>query len=200
MLYLIMELLTGGELYSALVERSPTGRFDEIRTRKLARRMVSAIAYLHDRGLVHRDIKLENFCFRGDEADDEIVLIDFGLAKLYDMKRDGGAGKNMTEVVGSSYYIAPEIVEGNYSGPTPDVWSLGVILFMMLCGRPPFDGTNDANIMRKTLKGKYDMDDEVWRMEISTLAQDFVRKCLTRDVNLRMTSKEALRHQWLTAR
>jgi len=192
-LYLVMELLMGGELYSALVERSPTGRFDEIRTRKLARRMVSAIAYLHDRGLVHRDIKLENFCFRGDEMEDEIVLIDFGLAKLYEMKA------SMTEVVGSSYYIAPEIVEGSYSGPTPDMWSLGVILFMMLSGRPPFDGNSDANILRRTVKGRFSMDDEVWRTQVSTLAQDFVRRCLTRDPSSRITSKEALRHTWLTA-
>ena len=192
-LYLVMELLTGGELYSALVERSPTGRFDELRTRKLARRMVSAIAYLHDKGLVHRDIKLENFCFRGDESEDEIVLIDFGLAKLYELKQ------NMTEVVGSSYYVAPEIIEGSYSGPSPDMWSLGVILFMMLSGRPPFDGSSDQNIMRRAVKGRYTMDDEVWRTEVSTLAQDFVRRCLTRDPAVRMSSKEGLRHAWLTA-
>jgi len=192
-LYLIMELLTGGELFTALVERSPTGRFDEIRTRKLARRMVSAIAYLHDKGLVHRDIKLENFCFRGDEMEDEIVLIDFGLAKLYDMKL------HMTEVVGSSYYVAPEIIEGSYSGPSPDMWSLGVILFMMLSGRPPFDGSSEQNIMRRAVKGKYTMDDEVWKTEVSSVAQDFVRRCLTRDPANRMSSKEGLRHAWLTA-
>lgn len=192
-LYLVMELLTGGELYTALVERSPTGRFDEIRTRKLARRMVSAIAYMHDKGLVHRDIKLENFCFRGDETEDEIVLIDFGLAKLYQMKQ------SMTEVVGSSYYVAPEIIEGSYNSPSPDMWSMGVILFMMLSGRPPFDGSSDQNIMRRAVRGKYTMDDEVWRTEVSTHAQDFVRRCLTRDPAARITSKEGLRHIWLTA-
>jgi len=191
-LYLIMELLTGGDLYTALVVRSPTGRFDEIRTRKLARRMVSAIAYMHDKGLVHRDIKLENFCFRGDESEDEIVLIDFGLAKLYERKT------TMTEVVGSCYYLAPEVANESYSGPSPDMWSLGVMLFMMLSGRPPFDGSSDAKIINRVKKGKYSMDDELWRTEVSTLAQDFVRRCLTYDATARMTSKEGLRHSWLT--
>jgi len=105
----------------------------------------------------------------------------------------------MTEIVGSSYYVAPEIIEGSYSGPSPDMWSLGVILFMMLSGRPPFDGSSDQNIMRRAVKGKYTMDDEVWRSEVSTLAQDFVRRCLTRDPAARMSSKEGLRHAWLTA-
>lgn len=191
-LYLVMELLTGGELYNALVERSPTGRFDEIRTRRLAKRMISAIAYLHDKGLVHRDVKLENFCFRGDEAEDEIVLIDFGLAKLYEMRNQE------TAIVGSSYYIAPEIIEGSYSGPTPDMWSIGVILFMMLAGRPPFDGSSDFNIMRRTAKGKYHMDDEVWKTEVSSHAQDFVKRCLTLKPADRITGKEALKHPFLT--
>ncbi|KAH9254644.1 hypothetical protein BASA81_007401 [Batrachochytrium salamandrivorans] len=191
-LYLVMELLTGGELYNALVERSPTGRFDEIRTRRLAKRMISAIAYLHDKGLVHRDVKLENFCFRGDEVEDEIVLIDFGLAKLYEMRNQE------TAIVGSSYYIAPEIIEGSYSGPTPDMWSIGVILFMMLAGRPPFDGSSDFNIMRRTAKGKYHMDDEVWKTEVSSYAQDFVKRCLTLKPADRITGKEALKHPFLT--
>mmetsp|Transcript_8418 Transcript_8418/g.15846 ORF Transcript_8418/g.15846 Transcript_8418/m.15846 type:complete len:590 (+) Transcript_8418:155-1924(+) len=193
-LYLVMELLSGGELFKRLTVDSPKGRFTEDLARNATRQMVSAVAYLHSKGIVHRDLKLENFVYR-TEGSDDLVLIDFGLSVKYD-----GTGRRsmMHDVVGSSYYIAPEVLRKNY-GIECDVWSLGVIVYMLLSGTPPFKGDTEHKIMASAALGVYSMSRPVWAT-ISRTAQDFVRKCLVKDPKRRMTAKEALSHKWLTTK
>ena len=105
-------------------------------------------------------MKLENFVYRSKVEDNDLVLIDFGLSKRYDdhLHRP----QHMHDVVGSSYYIAPEVLEGNYDDAC-DMWSLGVIVFMLLSGSPPFSGDDEETIMKHALVGKYSMSGSVWR-------------------------------------
>ena len=148
-MYLIMELLEGGELYSMLVEHSKLGHYTEKYAVKLVQEMLSSICYLHERGIVHRDLKLENFVFR-DKKTLSSSLIDFGLSKRWDDHVH--KPQHMHDIVGSSYYIAPEVLKGDY-GKECDMWSLGVIVFMF-SGTPPFSGSDEMSIMRNVAHGK----------------------------------------------
>lgn len=191
-LYLIMELLEGGELFKRLTVDSPKGRFSEVDARNTTRQMVSAIAYLHSRGIVHRDLKLENFVYR-EEGGSDLVLIDFGLSVKY--KSSGRTTTaQMHDIVGSSYYIAPEVLKKNY-GVECDMWSLGVIVYMLLSGTPPFKGETEQKIMASALRGVYSMSRPIWKT-LSEEAKDFVRKCLVINVKRRITAREALDHPW----
>ncbi|GBG27071.1 Protein kinase, putative [Hondaea fermentalgiana] len=190
-LYLIMELLEGGELFKRLTVDSHKGRFTEVDARNTTRQMVSAIAYLHSRGIVHRDLKLENFVYR-EQGGSDLVLIDFGLSVKY--KSSGRATDQMHDIVGSSYYIAPEVLKKNY-GVECDIWSLGVIVYMLLSGTPPFKGETEQKIMASALRGVYSMSRPVWKT-LTEEAKDFVRKCLVINVKRRMTARDALDHPW----
>jgi calcium-dependent protein kinase len=142
---------------------------------------------------VHRDLKLENFVYRHPDGDD-LVLIDFGLSVRY--TNGNTTTDHMTDLVGSSYYIAPEVLKKNY-GMECDMWSLGVIVYMLLSGTPPFRGKTERDIMASALRGVYSMDRAVWNL-ISRSAKDFVKRCLVKTVSKRMTAKQALEHHWLT--
>ena len=107
------------------------------------RQMLSAIKHLHIHGIVHRDLKPENFLLASDESDSEIKLIDFGLSKRF-------TNKHMHTVVGTPFYVAPEVLKGDYDNQC-DIWSLGVILFILLCGYPPFEGNSNKEIFNHIL-------------------------------------------------
>lgn len=194
-LYLIMELCTGGELFDRLFAQSEdkltgTTHFTEKRASTLVRKMLAAVNYLHVRGICHRDLKLENFIFANCSDDSEIILIDFGLSKLYH-------GGRMREVLGTSYYVAPEVLNGCY-GMACDIWSLGVITYMLLCGLAPFSGSDDMEILEKVSMGKFVFEEKHWA-NISTEARDFVSSCLILNPERRMTSEEALKHPWIVS-
>ena len=189
-LYLVMELLSGGELFTRLTVNSPNSRFTEADAQRTTQQMVSSIAYLHSRGIIHRDLKLENFVYREKDGD-EVVLIDFGLSAKYNEQTH----QNMRDIVGSSYYIAPEVLRRNH-GIECDMWSLGVIVFMLLSGSPPFKGDTEKKIMECALSGKFSFAKKPWP-SITAEAKDFVTRCLVKDVKLRMTAREALQHPWL---
>lgn len=110
--------------------------------------MLSAIKHLHGHGIVHRDIKPENFLMNDPSENSEVKLIDFGLSKRFSEEQEM---EKMHTVVGTPYYVAPEVLKGNYD-KSCDVWSLGVILFVFLCGYPPFEGDNNKEIFRNVLK------------------------------------------------
>jgi len=191
-MYLVMELLEGGELFKRLTIDSPNGRFTEDQARHATRQMTSALAYLHSRDIIHRDLKLENFVYR-KPGGDELVLIDFGLSVKY---KQGGRGMgNLTSVCGSSYYLSPEVMMKKY-GIECDVWSLGVIVYMLLSGTPPFRGDTEQKIMASAMTGVYSMTRAVWKT-VSDEAKDFVRRCLVKDIPARMTAQEALEHPWI---
>ncbi len=190
-IWLVLELCTGGEMYDSLVN-SDTGIYTEMEASSKFSEMLTAVAHLHELGIAHRDLKLENFMLESKRTDAPLKLIDFGLSKRV---RDGPARGQ----VGTSYYIAPEVLTSKLSTESCDMWGLGVLLYMMLSGRPPFDGHSDKEIMKAVVKGTYTFPKPDWNC-ISTEAIDLVKKLLTRNPSERITALEALRHPWLQIR
>lgn len=143
-LYLLLEYCSGGELYDRLHDQ-PSRRYTEPEAARLVFKMLSAIAYCHRQGVSHRDLKLENFIFVTKSPDSDLKLIDFGLSKKY-----GSSIRRMSTMVGTPYYMAPEVVTGKDSGYTQacDVWSIGVITYMLLSGTPPFKGESDHQVLQ----------------------------------------------------
>ncbi|KAI4348853.1 hypothetical protein L6164_009523 [Bauhinia variegata] len=184
--HLVMELCSGGELFDRIVER---GRYTERKAAKLARTIVSVIEACHSLGVMHRDLKPENFLFVNEEEDSPLKAIDFGLSVFFK------PGEIFTDVVGSPYYVAPEVLRKRY-GPEADVWSAGVIIYILLRGVPPFWGESEKEIFREVLHGDLDFSADPWP-NISEDAKDLVRKMLVRDPKQRITAHEVLCHPWI---
>ena len=190
-IYMVMELCTGGELFDRLADQKDS-KFTELKAADLVSKMLSSLNYIHLRRVCHRDLKLENFIFEHEGPEAEIKLIDFGLSKVY---MDGD--HDMHAVLGTSYYVAPEVLAGNY-GMECDLWGLGVLAFMMLSGQAPFSGDEDSDILKLVKIGKFSfVPKNIWR-NISASAQDFISKLLVVDPKQRMTAQEALQHPWMT--
>lgn len=187
--HIVMEFCSGGELLEKI---SQLGSFTEDETRRIMAQSFSAVHYLHEKGIVHRDLKLENFLLENDQPDAAVKLIDFGLAKRYDPVR-----KNLRTIVGTPYYVAPEILEGNYN-QLCDEWSLGVMMYIMLSGEPPFDGDDDVEIFKSVSKGEYSLDGE-YLANVSAEAKDLLRKLLEKNVDKRISAAQALEHPWFKA-
>lgn len=164
-----MELCDGGELFEKIVEMH---KFSEAKAASLMRKILSSVKHLHEHGICHRDLKPENFLFQDKAADAEIKLIDFGLSKRFGAIVESDPSEKMHTIVGTPYYVAPEVLKGNYDFEC-DVWSLGVILFIMLCGYPPFEGDNNKEIFKNVLKQKLEFDPEDWT-SISDEAKDLI--------------------------
>jgi calcium-dependent protein kinase len=187
-IYLPMEICEGGELFDRIIEM---GRFSEQIACTLFLQMTSAIAYLHSKEIVHRDLKPENFLFSRADIRSKLKLIDFGLAKSV------SGQKQMTTKTGTCYYVSPEVLRGPYTQKC-DMWSLGVILYMMLSGYPPFDGENDREILDAVKHGPLAFDEAVWET-ISVDAKDLISHLLDRDPETRYSAQETLRHPWITS-
>lgn len=142
-----MELSEGGELFEKIVEMH---KFSEKQAAILMRKILSSVKHLHEHGICHRDLKPENFLFTDNTEDAEIKLIDFGLSKRFGAIQESHPDEKMHTIVGTPYYVAPEVLKGNYDFAC-DVWSLGVILYIMLCGYPPFEGDNNKEIFKRVL-------------------------------------------------
>lgn len=123
------------------------------------------------------------------DDDPKITIVDFGTASVFDPQ------SKMQRSLGTPYYVAPEVLKNQYNEKC-DVWSLGVILYLLLCGYPPFNGGNDKQILESVVAGQFDMDDEAW-MAVSDDAKDLVTKLLTYDPAKRISAKEALSHPWI---
>lgn len=187
-IYLVMELCSGGELFDRIISQ---GSFDEMYAANLMRQVLSTICYCHDHGIVHRDLKPENFLFLNKDYNAPLKIIDFGLAA-----RVNSEGTSLNTRAGTPYYVAPEVLQGKYDKQC-DMWSLGVILYILLCGYPPFHGNNDSIILRKVQKGVYGFKEEDWK-HVSFLAIDLIRKLLTYNPAERITARDALNHPWIT--
>lgn len=189
--YLVTDLCRGGELYELLTSGKNQGFvFREDRASKLMNDMMSAVKYLHSIGIVHRDLKLENFLFEGSSSNSSLILIDFGLSKHYDPI------ERMRQRVGSCYYTAPEVLSGDYDERC-DVWSLGVICYMLLSGTPPFYGKTPEDIHNSTLTKEAEFPTKRFR-HVSPVALDFMRRLLVKDPQRRMTLTDALLHPFIT--
>lgn len=185
-LHLITELCTGGELFDRIIAKtnSPEGHFSEHDAAKLISDICDAIAYCHDvKQIVHRDLKPENFLFASKEDDAPIKIIDFGLSR-HDNQNFGV----MKTKVGTPYYVAPEVLRREYT-KSCDVWSIGVITYILLCGYPPFYGDSDNEIFESVKIGRYDYPDPEWT-DISQDAKDFIDKLLQKDPSNRYVLKQ----------
>jgi len=186
-LYLVMELLTGGELFDRIVAK---GHYSEADARTLTRTIVNTMAYLHSQGVAHRDLKPENVLLATAAEDAAIKITDFGLSRLIE------DSSLMTTACGTPGYVAPEVITHEAYSTQIDMWSVGVIVYILLCGFPPFYGENDAQMFRKIRAAQYKFLSPYWD-SISAEAKDFVSKLLVVDPQARMTAKAALQHKWL---
>ncbi|XP_037788439.1 calcium/calmodulin-dependent protein kinase type 1 isoform X2 [Penaeus vannamei] len=185
--YLVMELVTGGELFDRIVEK---GSYTEKDASHLIRQVLEAVDYMHDQGVVHRDLKPENLLYYSQDEDSKIMISDFGLSKM----EDSGI---MATACGTPGYVAPEVLAQKPYGKAVDVWSIGVIAYILLCGYPPFYDENDANLFAQILKGEFEFDSPYWD-EISDSAKDFIRQLMCVDVEKRYTCKQSLGHPWIS--
>lgn len=187
--YLVMELCTGGELFDRLMERiEKGGAFTEKEAAKIFKQLMSAVYYCHSRKISHRDLKPENLLLLNEDEDSPIKVIDFGMSKIF--LNDN----TMYERVGTSYYIAPEVLEGIYDEKC-DIWSCGVILYILLCGLPPFNGEDDNEIFEEIKKRKFDFPDDLFH-DVSDDAKDLITKMLS-SADVRLTAGEVLNHPWV---
>lgn len=186
-LYLVMELVTGGELFDKIVER---GSYSEQDASKIVRDILHSVQYLHVRKIVHRDLKPENLLFASDAPDAPIKIADFGLSTFV------GSEVMLKTACGTPGYVAPEVLLGmGYSFPV-DIWSVGVIMYILLCGFPPFYEENIAALFEQIIEGSYGFPDPYWT-NISESAKDLIRHLLDVDSTTRYTSEQALKHPWI---
>ena len=197
---LIQELCTGGEL----LKKMQTTQLKEKDIAKIFNQIMSAVAYCHEKGIVHRDLKLENILFASEKKDSPIKIIDFGFSVLLgkndnkeknsqnDLKKYGF--KRMKSKVGTLYYISPEIIKGNYDEKC-DIWACGVILYILLCGYPPFNGSSDKEVYNIITQVKYDFNQPMWK-NVSKYAKELIKNMLTLAKN-RYNAKQVLNSKWL---
>jgi len=186
---MVMECCEGGELYSRLQNK---GIFTEEEAARATWQMLLAVNYLHKEGIVHRDLKLENFLYERKD-NDFIKLIDFGFSNVFQKSIE------MHESLGTIHYVAPEVLHQSYVGGSCDMWSLGVIVFALLAGHMPFDGRSNSAIMRAIKRGRFTMHKAYW-WQISDDAQHFVKSLLVVRPSDRMTAQQALAHPWMASR
>lgn len=187
--HLVMELCQGGELFDRIVAKGSSGGYSEKEAASIFRNVVRVVAQCHALGVIHRDLKPENFLL-SDKTDQAVLkATDFGLSVFYK------PNQVFRDVVGSAYYVAPEVLKRYYSHEC-DVWSAGVILYILLCGVPPFWDENENGIFKLVAKGAYDITKEPWD-KISASAKDLVKKLLVVNPKQRLTAQQALQHPWL---
>uniref|UniRef100_H3DKC9 Maternal embryonic leucine zipper kinase n=1 Tax=Tetraodon nigroviridis TaxID=99883 RepID=H3DKC9_TETNG len=182
-IFMVMEYCTGGELFDYIIAKD---RLSEEETRVFFRQIVSAMAYVHSQGYAHRDLKPENLLI---DEDHNLKLIDFGLCAI----TKGGLGYELMTCCGSPAYAAPELIQGKaYIGSEADVWSMGVLLFALLCGYLPFDDDNCMILYRKITRGKY--DNPRWLSPGSIL---LLNQMMQVDPKRRLTVEQLLGHPWV---
>ncbi|KAL9267705.1 CDPK-related kinase 3-like protein [Drosera capensis] len=185
--YIVMELCEGGELLDRILSRG--GRYTEEDAKVIVVQILGVVAFCHLQGVVHRDLKPENFLFTSRSEDADMKLIDFGLSDF--IRTD----ERLNDIVGSAYYVAPEVLHRSYSLEA-DIWSIGVITYILLCGSRPFWARTESGIFRSVLRADPNFEDLPWP-SVSPEAKDFVKRLLNKDYRKRMTASQALTHPWL---
>lgn len=191
---LVMELMRGGELFDVLMERE---QFSEKEARDIIAPIIDAINYLHSLGIIHRDIKPENLLFSSKDIETAVIKVaDFGFARfVQEEDKDGLA----TTVCGTPNYVAPEVLEQKPYGTPCDSWSIGVVLYILLCGCPPFSGDdeNHFQLFQNIIKCEYDFSHETWE-HVSQSPKDLIKNLLVFEPSKRLTPAQLLQHPWIT--
>eukprot|EP01129_Flabellula_baltica_P012193 TRINITY_DN5468_c0_g1_i1.p1 TRINITY_DN5468_c0_g1~~TRINITY_DN5468_c0_g1_i1.p1 ORF type:complete len:468 (+),score=99.73 TRINITY_DN5468_c0_g1_i1:340-1743(+) len=184
-IYMVLELATGGELFDFVVSK---GRLSEEIAGVIIKQLLEGVQYMHSKGIAHRDLKLENILLT-DTEDLTIKISDFGLSKDF-------SSDVMITACGTPEYVAPEVLLSEPYDQAADIWSIGVIAYMLLSGKPPFWGENNQEIFRKVLRLDYTFNNSVWRT-VSDEAKEFVSVLLIDNPDLRPTARECLASPWM---
>ncbi|XP_052207744.1 calcium-dependent protein kinase 24 [Diospyros lotus] len=184
--YLVMELCEGGELFDRIVAR---GHYTERGAATVTKTILEVIKECHKNGVIHRDLKPENFLYANSSEDSPLKAIDFGLSIFFE------PGQRFSEIVGSPYYMAPEVLRRNYSADV-DVWSAGVILYILLCGVPPFWAETEEGIAQAIVRCEIDFTRDPWP-KVSEDAKELVRGMLDPNPYSRFTVEQVLEHRWI---
>lgn len=191
-IYLVQELCLGGELFDRLDEQ-PDYHYTEWECARLVKNILCSVRYIHSKGIVHRDLKLENFLFSSKNQESELKMIDFGLSKHFVFQ-----GELHSDAVGTPYTVAPEVIKGRYDERC-DVWGVGVIAFLLLSGETPFGGCGGepmVQVRESILSGRFEFEPrDIWD-QVSPMAKDFIAKLLVIDPANRPTAGEAQQHPW----
>jgi calcium-dependent protein kinase len=188
---IITEYCQEGELFNEIKQYAP---FNETITGHYMKQILTAVCYCHGMNIVHRDLKPENILIvkRAKNGCHPIKIIDFGTAKVFSKE------KSEHLLIGSAYYIAPEVLSRNYTEKC-DIWSCGVIMYILLTGRPPFFGNTDSEIMYRIKSGKYDLSKYPWSV-VSKEAKDLIKALLQPNPNMRLSAEQALKHPWFSSK
>ena len=200
---LVMEQCLGGTLLDRLLKmmEEEDEMFSEKEAAIIFKQIITAISYCHNQGICHRDLKLENVLFLTSQEDSPIKIIDFGLSQCVEKKKlvqiitgKNFGTMNMQSPVGTPHYVSPEVIKGNYNQKC-DIWSAGVILFVMLGGYFPFDGNTDNEVYKAISKKKFNFNNQEWK-SISNDAKDLIKHMLC-DEDKRYSAEQVLKHPWL---
>eukprot|EP00727_Mastigamoeba_balamuthi_P007897 m51a1_g3728 putative protein serine threonine kinase (355) ;mRNA; f:22933-24693 len=185
---MVMEIVTGGELFYKIVDR---GSFSEADAVSIVKQLVQGVAYMHDQKIAHRDLKPENLLCAGDDKNIVIKIADFGLSKAFT------AGDPLKTACGTPDYAAPEVLSssGSYSDAV-DLWAVGVITYVLLCGYPPFYANSIPELFEQIKNAQYDFPPEEWS-SVSDPAKDFIKKLLVVNPASRLSAKQCIEHAWL---
>jgi len=187
-IYMVVEFCDGGDVFERVVQYK---KFSEKSAIHVIKAVCSGLQHIHKMGYVHRDLKPDNLMYLTKEVDSKIKIIDFGLAG------DCNDGPCKTPC-GTAHYAAPEVLSSLEYNQSADMWSLGVIIYTLLCGFPPFfDATNNMkNLYHLIKKGQYSFPSPFWD-DISVSAKDLITKLLVKEPTERLSAKEVLEHPWI---
>lgn len=184
---LVLELMNGGDLLSRVTER---GHFSESEAASALKPILDGVIYCHSRGIIHRDIKPENILYEDDSENSLVKICDFGIARMLQ------PNEMATTDCGTLCYMAPEIIQAKKYGSSCDVWSLGVVLFVMLCGYAPFESDDLTQAKNNIVNGVFEFASPYWD-GISSQAKDLLSKMLVVNPEKRITVHEVLNHPWM---
>ena len=188
-IYIVLENLKGGDLFNYLESRDFT--ITQERARELSHEIATAIYYLHQFGIAHRDLKPENILMTSSSDDADPKLVDFGLSKII------GPGETCADPFGTLSYVAPEVLLQKPYDKSVDLWSLGIIIYLLLSGTLPFDDDDDREIARQTIHDEVDFSYHVWNT-VPEEAKQLIRGLLEKDAANRMKLQDVLQHPWIT--
>ncbi|XP_072307705.1 calcium/calmodulin-dependent protein kinase type 1D-like [Eucyclogobius newberryi] len=184
--YLVMQLVSGGELFDRIVEK---GVYTEKDASSVVKQVLQAVSYLHNNSIVHRDLKPENLLYYNSDENSKIMVSDFGLSKTL----EHGV---MSTACGTPGYVAPEVLAQKPYSKAVDCWSIGVITYILLCGYPPFFEDSETRLFSKIMRAEYAFHSPFWD-DISESAKEFIKNMMEKNPVKRFSTEEALRHPWI---